>query len=175
MRKTYGVGAALAVALAALIVTAIASAGPSSRQVQMLDNCDGPTFDAVVGPGTCIRNGGLTFDKFVARLIEQHEVDSWRFSPEHLSLDAGGTITAVNRGGEFHTFTPVAQFGGGCIQFLNDLLGGLTPVPECSIPDILEATGAVPGDSFTTAPQLAGTQRFMCLIHPWMRSTANVG
>ena len=71
MPKTYGVGAALAVALAALIVTAIASAGPGSRKVQMLDNCDGPTFNAVVGPGTCNRNGGLTFDKFVARLIKQ--------------------------------------------------------------------------------------------------------
>jgi plastocyanin len=140
----------------------------------MLDNCDGPTFNAVVGPGTCNRNGGLTFDKFVARLIKQHEVASWRFSPEQLSVGAGTTITAANRGGEFHTFTPVAQFGGGCVQFLNDLLG-LTPVPECSIPDIFETTGAGPGDTVTTAPLLAGTRRFMCLIHPWMVSTADVG
>jgi hypothetical protein len=52
-------------------------------------------------------------------------------SPEKLSIDAGGTITAVNRGGEDHTFSDVAEFGGGCIQDVNDLVG-LDPVPECA-------------------------------------------
>ena len=53
------------------------------------------------------------------------------FAPGQLSLDAGGTLAARNRGGEVHTFTEVATFGGGCIEALNDLLG-LTPVPECA-------------------------------------------
>jgi plastocyanin len=142
----------------------------------MLDNCDGPTFNDAVGPGTCVRNGGLTFDKFVALLIENGAVESWRFSPEGLSIDAGGTITAVNRGGEPHTFSEVAQFGGGCIEEVNDLLG-LDPVPECAgFPGppggpFFGATLAAPGDSVTTAPLTAGTHRFLCLIHPWMRST----
>ena len=48
-----------------------------------------------------------------------------------LKLDAGGTLQAHNRGGEDHSFTEVANFGGGCIAALNELLG-LTPVPECA-------------------------------------------
>ena len=174
MGRRQVVAAGLAVALVALVATAIASAGPTSRHVQMLDNCDGPTFNGAVGPGTCARNGGLAFEEFIERLIADQGVSSWRFSPDRLSVDAGGTITAVNGGGEFHTFTEVAQFGGGCVEEINALLG-LTPVPECAIPGIFGTTGAAPGASVTTPPLQAGTRRFLCLIHPWMRATAEVG
>jgi hypothetical protein len=144
MWGTRGAGVAAAVvSVVALVVTAVAWAGPGSRQVQMLDNCDGPTFNATIGPGTCSRNGGLTFQKFFGAL-SRGGAPSWRFSPGQLRVDGGGTITAVNRGGEFHTFTRVAAFGGGCIAALNGPLG-LSPVPECGIPGILGTTGAGPG------------------------------
>jgi plastocyanin len=178
MRGRHLVAVSAALAIGALAVAAIASGGASSRQVQMLDNCDGPSFNAAIGPGTCARNDGLTFDTFVARLIENGAVESWRFAPEKLSIDAGGTITAVNRGGEDHTFSEVAEFGGGCIEDVNTLIG-LEAVPECeNFPDppggpFFGATLAVPGDSVTTAPLAAGTHRFLCLIHPWMRTTVN--
>jgi plastocyanin len=142
----------------------------------MLDNCDGPSFNAALGPGSCVRSGGLTFDRLIARLLEKGTVESWRFSPERLSIDVGETITAVNRGGEGHTFSEVASFGGGCIEELNALLG-LTPVPECAgFPGppggpFFFANFAPPGDSVTTAPLAAGTHRFLCLIHPWMKTT----
>ena len=48
--------------LCALVVAAVAWAGASNRQVNILDNCDGPSFNAALGPGTCVRNGGLTFE-----------------------------------------------------------------------------------------------------------------
>jgi plastocyanin len=139
----------------------------------MLDNCDGPSFNAVIGPGTCNRNGGLTFQKFFAALFKGG-APSWRFSPGQLKVEVGGTVTARNNGGEFHTFTSVAAFGGGCIAALNGPLG-LSPVPECSIPGIIPATGAVPGASVTTGSLATGTHRFECLIHPWMRTTVSVG
>jgi plastocyanin len=179
MRGRHLVALCAALAIGALSVATIAWGGASSREVQMLDNCDGPSFNAVIGPGTCARNGGLAFDKFVARLLENGSVESWRFSPEKLSIDAGGTITAVNRGGEDHTFSEVAEFGGGCIQDVNDLVG-LDPVPECAgfpgPPGIgfFVSTLAAPGDSVTTAPLAAGTHKFLCLIHPWMRATVTV-
>lgn len=176
MRARHALVSSAALALVALATAAIALAGPDSRQVQMLDNCDGPSFNAVIGPGTCMRNGGLTFDEFVAGLLENGAVESWRFSPEKLSIDAGGTITAVNRGGEDHTFSEVAEFGGGCIEDVNALVG-LEPVDECAgfpgPPGIgfFVSTLAAPGESVTTAPLAAGTHRFLCLIHPWMRAT----
>jgi plastocyanin len=176
MRARHALVTFAALALVALTSAAIAWAGPDSRHVQMLDNCDGPSFNEVIGPGTCARNGGLTFAKFVARLLENGAVESWRFSPEKLSIDAGGTIMAVNRGGEDHTFSEVAEFGGGCIEEVNALLG-LEPVDECAgfpgPPGIgfFVSTLAAPGDSVTTPPLAAGTHRFLCLIHPWMRAT----
>jgi hypothetical protein len=43
MRKRRGAGiAAAVVSIVALVAATAAWAGPSSRQVQMLDNCDGP-------------------------------------------------------------------------------------------------------------------------------------
>jgi hypothetical protein len=160
--------------LATLIVASAASAGASHRSVQILDACDPATFNAALGDGACVRKGGgVKFDKFIDQLVTKGEAPAWRFSPGQLKLDAGGTITARNTGGEFHTFSEVAAFGGGCIPEINELLG-LEPVPECSIGDIFATTGVPPGASLTTEPLAAGEHQFMCLIHPWQRTTATV-
>jgi hypothetical protein len=36
--------------------------------VNMMDACDGDSFNAVFGVGTCIRAGGVKFDQFIAEL-----------------------------------------------------------------------------------------------------------
>jgi hypothetical protein len=155
-----------------LIAAAVAWAGPSHRQVVMRDACDGPSFNAAVGMEVCVRNGGVTFERFIGQLEDLGEAPAWRFSPEQLKLDAGGSITAVNRGGELHTFTEVADFDqGGCIPELNAILG-LPMAPNCNL---IGPTGAPPGGSVSTGPLAAGTHRFLCLLHPWMRTTAEVG
>ena len=155
----------------ALAAASIALAAPSSGTVVMLDACDPATFNAALGEGACERpGGGVTIDTLVEQLLTHGTAPSWRFAGP-ATVAAGGTLTAVNKGGEFHTFTKVAAFGGGCVDELNDLLG-LTPVPECAqAPGIFFSTGAARGESVTTAPLAAGTHRFLCLIHPWMRST----
>jgi plastocyanin len=166
-----GLAVATAATLATLIVASASWADASNRNVQILDACDPETFNAALGEGTCVRKGGgVTIDRFVDQLIAKGEAPAWRFSPEHLKLNAGGTVTAANRGGEFHTFTEVAAFGGGCVPDINELLG-LEAVPECSIPDIFPTTGVPPGASVTTQALAAGQHRFMCLIHPWQRTT----
>jgi plastocyanin len=162
---------AVAAVLATLMVASAAWAGASHRTVQILDDCDAETFDAVLGEGACVKHGDVTFDELVDQLITMGEAPAWRFAPGQLKLDTGATITASNRGGEFHTFSEVAAFGGGCVPEINELLG-LDPVPECEIPDIFMTTGVPPRGSLTTAPLAAGTHRFQCLIHPWQRTTA---
>ena len=148
-----------------------AFAGPSHRTVQILDDCDAATFNAALGPGACVKDGDVTFDEFVGGLISGNPPPSWRFSPTMVKLDAGGTVTAKNRGGEFHTFTEVAQFGGGCVQEINDLMG-LQAVPECANAGMLfGTTGVAPGGSLTTGALSSGTHRFMCIIHPSQRTT----
>jgi plastocyanin len=163
-------------ALLALVPAAGSSAASPTRQVQVLDDCDPATFNAAVGPGTCVKDGGTTFQAFIGQLLAQGRAPAWRFAPAQLRLDAGGTLSANNRGGEDHTFTEVASFGGGCIAVLNDLLG-LTPVPECAgFPGgAFAATLVPPGGSVTTAPLPPGVHRYECLIHPWMRTTVSVG
>jgi plastocyanin len=174
MRYGRNLMTAAAAVLAMLIVASAASAGASHRNVQILDACDPATFNAALGDGACVRKGGgVKFETFIDQLIAKGEAPAWRFSPGQLKLDAGGTITARNKGGEFHTFSEVAAFGGGCILEINELLG-LEQVPECSIGDIFATTGVPPGASLTTEPLAAGQHRFMCLIHPWQRTSATV-
>jgi len=159
--------------VAVLVLAAPVVAGSDHRRVEMLDACDGPSFDAVIGDGACVRNGGVTFDTFIGQLMNMGQAPAWRFAPTRLSLAAGGSIDAYNRGGEAHTFTEVAAFGGGCIDELNGVLG-LTPVPECENPAIFGSTLAFPGDELEVEDLAAGRHLFQCLIHPWMRTTVDV-
>jgi plastocyanin len=166
---TLGVAAAFA-----LVLTTGSSAVSASRQVVMRDDCDPETFNAAIGPGTCVKDGDTTFSMFVSQLIAQGRAPAWRFAPDHLKLAQGGSVEARNIGGEVHTFSEVANFGGGCINALNDLLG-LTPVPECAgFPGGLFASTAVPPGGTLTGTHAAGVHRFQCLIHPWMRTTVVV-
>jgi len=167
---TFGIAALLA-----LILASDASAVSSTRQVVMRDDCDPATFNAAVGPGTCVKDGGTTFSEFVDQLTAQGRAPAWRFAPERLRLAADGTLKARNVGGEVHTFSEVANFGGGCIDFLNGLLG-LSPVPECTgFPGGVFGATAVPAGGTLTVSLAPGIHRFECLIHPWMRATVDVG
>ena len=159
-----------------LLLSAAGTAGASGdeRHLNLLDACDGPSFNAVLGAGACERNGGVAFGTFVGQLQSMGMAPAWRNAPGQLKLPAGGTIEAYNKGGEFHTFTEVARFGGGCIAEVNALVG-LTPVPECANAGVLFATtGVAPGDELETRPLPSGVHRFECLIHPWMRTTVTV-
>jgi hypothetical protein len=169
-RTVTALASALGLTLA--LATQTLAAAPH-RTVQMLDACDGPSFNAAIQPGTCSRNGGVAFGTFINQLVTMGQAPAWRFAPTRIALSAGGSIDAYNRGGEFHTFTEVAAFGGGCVPELNAILG-LTAVPECGNPAILGATGAAPGGEVETAALPAGRHLFQCLIHPWMRATVDV-
>jgi len=96
-------------------------ASASDRLVNIHDACDGPTFNAAVGPGTCIREGGVSFADFIAQLRRQGVAGAWHFAPSLTTAQLNQTLVAVDRGGEVHTFTHVAKFGGGIVPLLNQL------------------------------------------------------
>jgi plastocyanin len=171
MRRIYSIALVAASALAAVTV---ASAASQSRTIQVLDDCDAASFNAVIGPGTCIKDGGVAFSEFIEQLATQGRAPAWRFSPGSLKLSPGGTLEAHNRGGEFHTLTEVAAFGGGCIVALNTILG-LTPALSARSPGSSERPASPRAATLETGALAGGTHRFMCLIHPWMRTTATVG
>jgi plastocyanin len=152
----------------------------------MSDDCEVVTFNEAI-PGSCIGDGRTTFQDFLAQMAANgnqpnRAVKDWDFSRTKTDIDRGGTVTVSNEGGEFHTFTKVAKFGGGCIQFLDDILG-LTPVPECTplaadgvTPQAFLNSGLppVPGLTLPVTLQKPGVYKFQCLIHPWMQTTVTV-
>jgi hypothetical protein len=76
----------------------------------------------------------------------------------------------INKGGEARTFTEVAEFGGGIVPSLNQLAHVPQMAPECGA---LEADDFVaPGATYREGVQHAGTLKFQCCIHPWMRLEA---
>jgi hypothetical protein len=182
LRRLVG-GSAVAL-LATLSFTASAGAA-DHRTVVMHDDCDPDSFNLAVpsdpgDPPTCVGEGETTFPDFIGQLMAEGSADGWSFSRDEFNIDSGGSIDVVNEGGEFHTFTNVAKFGGGCIQELNDVLG-LTPVPECAgVPKVFEDSGLPPAEHGMPAPQRSftvtgsRTQLYQCLIHPWMRSVVEV-
>jgi len=172
MRRT---GILAVIVVGTLLVAAGAWGGSATRTVQVLDDCEPVSFNAaLMDDEACVKDGGTTFGEFIGQLIAQGRAPAWRFAPEQLKLGAGGSLTATSRGGELHTFTEVAAFGGGCIDVLNDILG-LDPVPECAgFPAIFGTTGVPTGGGARTVQLGPGVHRFECLIHPWMRTTITV-
>jgi plastocyanin len=164
--------ASLAMGMAlSLVLSSVVLGASGHRTVKVFDRCDPATFNAVIGPGTCVAHHGKTtpFGDFIAQVAATGAAKGWEFKKANVKIKAGGVITAVDRGGEFHTFTEVAAFGGGCVDALNF---GRVPVPECADPNVFANTGVAPGGSVKTGPLAAGVHLFQCLIHPWMRTVA---
>lgn len=157
---------------ASLDRAAPAATGLALRFVSMMDACDPATFDAVLGPGSCTRQGGVTFDKFIAQLQRNQEAGAWHFASSTVQARLGQTIIATNRGGEEHTFTRVAAFGGGIVPILNQLSGNTSVAPECTQLD--EDDFVEPGGTYAEEVDEGGTLLFQCCIHPWMRAEVHV-
>ena len=148
-----------------------------ARQVLMLDACDPDSFNAALGPGTCSRptSGGIPFPTFVDLLEKHQRVDAWRFSPDVIAVTRPTTLTIPNNGGIPHSFTEVAEFGGGFVPFLNQLSGNPVPAPECVHPMIPTAPNPAvnlvpPGAAGEITVNPGEAKKYMCCIHPWMRA-----
>jgi len=108
---------------------------PRVAQVVALDECDPATFNAptAVGPDFC-RNVALGASTTLADLFaaaQSGNPDSkWDFEPDSLTINKGAILSVADQGGEPHTFTEVAKFGGGFISGLNG--PGEQTVPECN-------------------------------------------
>jgi len=153
--------------------TAIRQSSPDGERVRIQDDCDPTTFNAVLGPGACVGKGETTFRDFIAELTATKVAEEWNFEDDSFAVAPGARITATNRGGETHTFTKVANFGGGFVPSLNALSGNPKPVPECSFPAV-GSSFVPPGGSIAVTAPARGTVKFQCCIHPWMRAVATV-
>jgi len=145
--------------------------------VSLMDACDPETFNASppagAGPGTCVRNGGVTFQNFIEQLMRFGSIGAWHMAPPDSNLQIGQHFLAVNHGGEVHTFTEVEEFGGGIVPALNNLAHTPVEAPECKA---LESDDFIaPGATYESdIEQEPGEEKYQCCIHPWMRLTAHI-
>jgi hypothetical protein len=145
--------------------------------VSMLDACD-PDDPAWTPTGGCMLiQGDVSFAEFNEMAGTPLSVPpmgvlvghpAWRNEPSYLSIGERRPVIVTNDGGRVHTFTRVAQFGGGRVPPLNR---SLVPAPECLTPG-----GEVPAGGRTLVEALdPGVHRFQCCFHPWMRAVIRVG
>jgi hypothetical protein len=149
-----------------------------NHKVAITDDCD-PT-DATWGAvGGCFKAGGtVTRAEFAALLSSPNSPTtvvghpSWRIDPGYLVLQAGERLRVRNTGGRAHTFTEVANFGGGKVPppagvALNK---GLVMAAEC--PASVDIPAGERGDDIKGLA--LGLHKFQCCIHPWMRGAVRV-
>ena len=166
------------------VASALAQHDKSTQAtINIRDYCDPASFNAAIGPDTCVRDtspGLITFPGFVAELQADKSVGAWRFAPAQLRVGKGAVLELHNLGGETHTFTEVKRFGGGFVDFLNAASGNSVPAPECATvvdgnlvpqPPSDENLFIPAGGNATLPLEHEVVARYQCWIHPWMRIT----
>ena len=144
------------------------------RYIAVLDDCD-PTDEGWNATGGCVRKNGAVreaeFGAFLASPLSLSVVGhpAWRNEPSYVKVDAGKSVRVTNEGGRLHTFTQVANYGGGRVP---PLRMGLTPAPECLTPN--PGAEMPPGSSIDVEGLSVGTHKFQCCIHPWMVAAIKV-
>ena len=156
-----------------------AQVNSNDPRIALVDNCDPVTFTAAFGPGVCVSTPhklDTPFAEFFALLSSPLSAavvghPAWRFDPGYVSIRAGQTVFATNTGGEGHTFTEVAAYGGGFVPF-PPLNFGLATAPACVPPP--GTTIVAPGQTSRITGLAPGVHKFQCCIHPWMRAVVDV-
>ena len=190
VRAPSRLGVAVVTPLAAALMLSLALTSPASAdggvapgpvQIVALDECDPTTFNAVVGPDFCnnvalafVAPFATKFSDLFAKAAAGAPDPNWDFEPDSLTIEKGTSLIVVNQGGEPHTFTPVANFGGGFVAGLN---GGQAAVPECAAgfsSVAVARTRILQGSQLRVSGLTKGEHHFQCCIHPWMRVTVKV-
>lgn len=144
--------------------------GEPGRRIFLRDLCGGESWAPF---GGCLIDGTVERPDWLARVQETGSHPLWANSPVATTVETGTTLEVVNVGGRPHSFTRVANFGGGILPVLNTRDDTRIPAPEC-----LTAAGTVQiapaGGSATRTFTGVGEQRYQCCFHPWMRTTVEV-
>jgi plastocyanin len=185
MRRS-GIMIALVLAVGFLVLKAATSSVSArsedeygKREIVLRDDCD-PTDPGWAPTGGCNRpEGDVSFAEFnalrlspLAPSVVGHS--AWWFDPSYLQVKTGQRVRVHNEGGRTHTFTEVANFGGGRVPPLNAGQAGTPPMttaPECVAAGVVD----IPGGGKDVVDGLTpGNHKFQCCIHPWMRTMVKV-
>lgn len=175
--------ALLAAVWATVDFAVLAQVHSNDPNVVMMDNCSTTDPDYVPFGGcpqattTALKahQGDVPLTEFFGLLLSPLAPSdqiighpSWRNEPSYLTVRAGRTVRVSNQGGRVHTFTEVADFGGGFVPGLN---GAMSPAPECNPNSV---TFVARGQTQELTGMMPGLHKFQCCIHPWMRAAVRV-
>lgn len=156
---------------------AVTQASHGGTEIHPEDSCDPATFGALCNPNF---HGTTTLAAFNAELDATQQVATWEYGGGQIQVSSGSSFQVDNHGGETHTFTVVAQFGGGRVPGLNQRSGNTVVAPECvaganaSNVDIHSGTGITVTTGAGGVIPGRGTVKVQCCIHPWMRTTVTI-
>lgn len=150
----------------------LSSDGGEPLHIAIRDECDP---NSPWPGGVCaLRKGPVTTAEFDGELISPladavvgHP--AWRNDPPYAVIKEGQSLLVRNEGGRPHTFTRVANFGAGKLPPFVPLNFGLDAAPECQ-----GSADIAPGGSTRVGGLAAGSHRFQCCFHPWMRAVVEV-
>lgn len=182
MRPTavkFCLGGGMVTVAVAMLALAQSTPNPDSgrrdakvAQVVALDECDPATFNAALGADFCKNialGASTTLPNLLAEAAAGTPDPNWDFEPDTLNIKEGTVVSVTDEGGEPHTFTEVANFGGGFVPPLNN---GQATVPECAggFGSVAVArTRLLQGSTVQVVGLSKGVHHFECCIHPWMR------
>ena len=144
-------------------------------KVAIRDDCDPNDWPGPPPGGGCeLEDGDVTVAEFNGELSSPLSLSvighqAWRNDPAYLKIEEGETVKVKNKGGRSHTFTEVANFGGGRVPPFNQ---GLDPPPECL--NVPQSPPVAPGAAVEVTGLGVGNHRFQCCFHPWMRALIKV-
>jgi hypothetical protein len=149
----------------------------SHTQIHTEDDCDPASWGALCNPNF---RGGTTLEEFSAELNATRTVQAWEYGGGEIRVNLGQSFRVDNVGGEVHTFSIVAAFGGGRVPPLNTASGNPVAAPECLAAqnptnvDIASLRGITVTTGASGAMKQRGTFKVQCCIHPWMRATVQI-
>jgi hypothetical protein len=146
-------------------------------QIHTEDDCDPASWGALCNPNF---RGGTTREEFSAELAATRTVRAWEYGGGDIRINLGQNFRVDNVGGEVHTFSVVANFGGGRVPPLNTASGNDVVAPECvagpnaTNVDIASRAGITVTTGASGVMKQRGTFKVQCCIHPWMRATVQI-
>lgn len=157
---------------------AVEQGSHGGTEIHPEDTCNPASF----GTPPCAAGfpGTTTVAQFNAELDATKRVATWEYGGGSGNIRFGRNLQVDNHGGETHTFTVVANYGGGRVATLNERSGNTVVAPECvagpnaANVDIKSGTGISVTSGASGVFKTRGTFKVQCCIHPWMRTTVTV-
>src|ERR1041384_2444044 len=147
----------------------VEQASHGHTEIHTEDQCDPATFGALCNPNF---HGNTTLAAFNAELDATQRVAAWEYGGGQIRVSSGASFQVDNQGGETHTFTVVANFGGGRVPILTTRSGNTVVAPECvagpnaSNVDIASRAGITVTTGGNGVIKTKGTFKVQCCIHP---------